>query len=78
MPTPQFPRLTQSGACAVCGAYGGSQHRPNCRPRTGPPFRLGRMRNVDRDARNSAAIREKIRIDNELARFVDARSSIKG
>jgi hypothetical protein len=36
------------------------------------------MRNVDRDARNSAAIREKIRIDNELARFVDALSSLKG
>jgi hypothetical protein len=36
------------------------------------------MRNVDRDARNSAAIREKTRIDNELAHCVDALSSMKG
>jgi hypothetical protein len=68
MPTFEFPRLTQSGACAACGAYGGSQHRPNCRPRTGPRLRLGRMRNAKRDARLSAAVREKIRIDDELVR----------
>jgi hypothetical protein len=69
MPTPEFPRTTQSGACAVCGAYGGSQHRrPDCRPRTGPRFRLGRMRNARRDARNSAAILEKMRIDDDLVR----------
>ncbi|MBV9322310.1 MAG: hypothetical protein JO352_00825 [Chloroflexi bacterium] len=68
MPAIQVPRFTQSGACATCGAYGGTQHRPNCRPRTGPRFRLGRMRNVRRDARNSAAVREKMRVDDELVR----------
>jgi hypothetical protein len=60
MPALQFPRTTQSGACPLCGAYGLSPHRPNCRPRTGPRLRLGRMR--------TAAIADKMRIDNELVR----------
>jgi hypothetical protein len=66
MPVLPFPRTTKSGACAFCGAYGASPHRPNCRPYTGPRVRLGRMRFARRDARRSAAIAAKIRLDNEL------------
>jgi hypothetical protein len=65
MPTFQFPRITRSGACAACGFYPGVQLH-TCRLPGAPRLHLGRMRNAKRDARNSAAVREKIRIDNEL------------
>ena len=67
MPTIQFPRLTQSGACAACGNYPGILPH-NCRRPTDPRLRVGRMRKASLDARNSAAAREKIRCDNELVR----------
>jgi hypothetical protein len=68
MPALPYPRVTQSGACPICGAYGQSPHRPNCRPRTGPRLRLGRMRGARRDARKSAAIAAKLRADNAQVR----------
>ncbi|MBV9577332.1 MAG: hypothetical protein JO057_01945 [Chloroflexi bacterium] len=67
MPVNNSPRLTQSGACAACGAYGGTQH-PDCHPRTGPRLQLGHMRGAQRDARNSTVVREKLRIDSGLVR----------
>jgi hypothetical protein len=68
MPTFQFPPTTRSGACVICGAYGSSPHRPNCAPRTGPRIRLGHWRRARADARKSAAIRKKLRVDDELTR----------
>jgi hypothetical protein len=68
VPNLVFPRTTQSGACAACGAYGGTPHRPTCRPRTGPRLRLGRMLAARRDARKSAAAAAKGRVDIALIR----------
>jgi hypothetical protein len=69
---PALPRLTASGACASCGAYGGSQHRPTCDPervqRTGERIRLGRSRRAARDRRTSAAVRARERVERDLLR----------
>jgi hypothetical protein len=64
-PSPS-PRLTSSGACAACGAYGGSQHRPTCRP--GRRFQLGRFRRARRDSRISAALRDYEDYERSLIR----------
>jgi hypothetical protein len=68
VPILPFPRTTRSGACATCGAYGGTPHRPNCQPRTGPRPRLGRMLAARGDARKSAAARAKDRVELALIR----------
>jgi hypothetical protein len=61
-------RTTSSGACCSCGAYGGSQHRPTCRPDGPPPYRikLQRSRQARRDRRTSWVVRENERIQHEL------------
>jgi hypothetical protein len=68
VPNLPFPRATHSGACATCGAYGGTPHRPTCQPRTGSRIRLGRMLAARRDARKSAAAAAKYRVDGALIR----------
>jgi hypothetical protein len=57
-------RTTRSGACPSCGAYGGSQHQFSCQP--GKRIKQGPFRHAARDARNSTAIREYARIQEEL------------
>jgi hypothetical protein len=55
---PATYRLTQSGACAHCGAYGGSQHRlPNCPEVPQTRFQRGHVPGAARDARISQVIR---------------------
>jgi hypothetical protein len=67
MPTCEFPRLTQSGACAACGHYPGILPH-TCRQRTAPRLQLGPMRKAPVDARKSSAARRKIHLDNQLVR----------
>jgi hypothetical protein len=63
-----MPALTTtiSGACTACGAYGGSQHRPTCRP--APRFQLEPSRRAPRDSRTSAAARVAQHLAQWLAR----------
>jgi hypothetical protein len=65
---PALPRLTQSGACASCGAYGGSQHRPTCSPNVKRRFKLGYSRQARRDRRTSAAMRDRTRFEDAVLR----------
>ena len=61
--------LTQGTvACPSCGAYGNSQHRPTCQP--GRRFKLGRMRRVRRDSRDSYAALANTRIQSGLIRYL--------
>lgn len=59
-------RLTQSGACASCGAYGGSQHRPTCQPDVPRKFKRPHSRRAKVDARMSAAMRDRTRFEDEV------------
>lgn len=59
-------RRTAMGACASCGEYRDIPCNATCTP--GKKFKLNRSRRALRDARKSWAVREKIRIDNELIR----------
>ena len=59
-------RLTPLGACASCGAYGGSQHQPTCNP--GKKFKLAPSRRAHQDAVNSNAFLVKDRIELQLIR----------
>ena len=61
-------RLTASDACAACGAYGNTQHRPTCNPRRAVPIQLGLMRRARRNSRISAAVRNRLRLDQALLR----------
>jgi hypothetical protein len=67
---PALLRLTQTGACASCGAYAGSQHRPTCRPDAKRRFKLGRSRQARRDSRTSAAMRDRTRFEDAVLRSV--------
>ncbi len=64
----QHYRLTQSGACASCGAYGGNQHRPTCQPDVKRVIQLQYSRQARRDAQTSAAVRATMAIDRALTR----------
>ena len=57
-----------TAACPACGAYGNSQHRPTCQP--GRRLKLGRMRGVRRDSRNSYAALANARIQRAMIRGV--------
>jgi hypothetical protein len=65
---PALIRLTQSGACASCGAYAGSQDRPTCRPDVIRRFKLGYSRQAPRDSRTSAAMRDRTRFEDGVLR----------
>jgi hypothetical protein len=58
-------RLTQSGACASCGAYGYSQHASTCRPELRRRFKLERSAACRHDSAIEAAIRDRARLDND-------------
>jgi hypothetical protein len=62
---PAFLRLTQSGACASCGAYGNSQHT-NCCLDEIRRFKLGYSRRAKRDSRASAAMRDRPQLEDEV------------
>lgn len=64
------PRLTESGACASCGAYGNSSHQSTCKPDRKLTYRLVSLWRVRRDSRNSAAARALARLDRGLVRVV--------
>jgi hypothetical protein len=59
---PALLRLTQSGACASCGAYGNSQHGRSCQPELKRRFRLEFSRVARHDDHISAALRDRARL----------------
>jgi len=60
-------RFTSSGACARCGAYGGTQHSlPNCQDQAATKFKRGHMPHAARDARISEVIRAWQEAEREL------------
>jgi hypothetical protein len=61
-------RLTASGACASCNAYGGTQHRPTCRPDVVRRFKRPSFRRARIDARLSAIARTYARQQDALVR----------
>ena len=56
------------GACASCGAYGGSQHRPTCGPREGERIRLNRSRWALFDGGPDAPIRAWLAGEYDITR----------
>ena len=62
---PALFRTTSSGACASCGAYGATQHRPICQPEAKRVFRLSVTYRARRDSRFSAAAIARRRVDHE-------------
>ena len=66
---PQTLRLTASGACASCNAYGGSAHASSCNaaePRK--KFRRGHMPRAARNSRLSAVAVAQERLQRRLIR----------
>jgi hypothetical protein len=61
-----FARVTRSGACAACGAYGGSSHRPTCEP--GRRIQLQSNWSILRDSRLSATVRDYMKYERWLIR----------
>jgi len=71
---PALIRLTQSSACASCGAYAGSQHRLTCRPDVIRRFKLGYSRQAPRDSRTTAAMRDRTRLEDAVLRDLSTTS----
>jgi len=61
-------RLTASGACASCGADGGTQHRPTCQPDVVRRIKLQPSRRARRDVPLSAIMRDRTRFEDEVLR----------
>ena len=61
-------RLTTSGACASCGAYGLSRHSTSCQPAVVRRFKLTAVRGYD--SRLSAALRDRAHLEDEALRSV--------
>jgi hypothetical protein len=61
-------RLTRSGACASCGAYGNSTHPSTCQPELIRRFKLRFSARCQRDRAVSAAMRDRDRLENDALR----------
>jgi hypothetical protein len=59
-----FITTTRAAACRSCGAYGVSQHQPTCEPDRQRLVKLNPSRRAPRDARTSAAIRARDRVQD--------------
>jgi hypothetical protein len=58
---PALLRLTQSGACASCGAYGNSRHETSCQPEVKRRFRLEPSQVAQHDDHICATLRDRAR-----------------